>query len=591
MIMKPLTENTPAIHLECLYHVPHSNWAYLYDCNTCRLRFRTKKAEVDQVCLEWGDKYDWEATYTEQPMDKVATDFFYDYWETAVKPPFNRFSYGFRCHAGEETVWMVENGVYAERPEPGGGYYEQPYLHEIDRLNPPEWAKSAVFYQIMPDRFANGDTRNDPPEVSPWGDTPTRESFFGGDLQGIMDHLDYLCDLGITALYLTPLFTAPSNHKYDTVDYWQVDPHIGDLALLKALTAAAHERGIRVVLDAVFNHIGVDSPQFQHVIEHGESSPYADWFHIRRFPVLPGQDKPAYDTFGFFAHMPKLNTAHPATRDYLLDVARYWLSEVGIDGWRLDVSNEIDHAFWRAFRTMVKEINPEALIIGETWSDSMRWLQGDQFDSVMNYPLADRLLDYLMTEETDAYSFAAELHQLLMRYPQQANEVMFNLPASHDTPRLLTLLGEDKRKLKLAVAFLMTFTGMPCLFYGDEVGLTGGDDPDCRKCMVWEDDQQDRELLAWYKAMIRLRKEHPVLTTGHFRVLHANRQEKALVFERWNEQERMAVWFNPSSQPLTTSVALTGEWEQIYPGGGPAFSGDRISLQLSPFSCRIMKAR
>jgi len=581
-------QEAEGIHLECLYHVPHGNWAYLYDKDTFHLRVRTKKQDVEQVFALTGDKYDWENYHNEQEMIKAASDRFFDYWETSVKPENRRFSYGFRFHSGEQTVWLIETGVCTEQPEAPGGFFDRPYIHEIDLFKAPDWAKSAVFYQIMPDRFANGDTANDPEGISEWGETPTTDSFFGGDLQGIINQLDYLADLGINALYLTPIFEAPTNHKYDTTDYKKVDPHFGDLELLKKLVEKAHSKNIRVVLDAVFNHISANSPQFRDVIEHGEHSKYADWFHIHSFPVKVEEGSPNYDAFGFFAQMPKLNTANPETRDYLLDIAQYWLKEVGIDGWRLDVANEIDHTFWRDFRRLVKDINPEAYIIGEVWNNSLRWLEGDQFDSVMNYPLSDRLTEYLQNEDIDADTFAATIGNLLMRYPQQANEVLFNLLASHDTPRILTLLGGDKRKLKLATAFLFTFTGTPCIFYGDEIGLEGEADPDCRKCMIWEEDGQDRDLLAHYKLLIRLRKEHPALRTGRFRFLKAGGQERSFVYERRDADAHFTIWMNPSGEPTSLSLSLDGSWRDALSGEPVVPVDGSVRVHLDPLSFKIL---
>ncbi|WP_420329525.1 alpha-glycosidase [Paenibacillus graminis] len=578
------------IHREALHHVPHSNWAYLYDKDTFHLRVRTGKENVGQVFALTGDKYDWEHYHEEHRMRKIASDQFFDYWETAVKPENKRFSYAFRMQAEDETLWMTETGFYTEPPAPPDGFYERPYIHEVDLFTAPEWAKSAVFYQIMPDRFANGDAGNDPVNVAAWGDTPTAESFFGGDLQGIIDHLDYLARLGITAIYLTPIFEAPSNHKYDTTDYRKVDPDFGDVEVLKELVANAHAKGIRVVLDAVFNHISAQSPQFQSVIEHGEHSEYAGWFHIHNFPVKVTDGKPNYDAFGFFADMPKLNTVNPEARKYLLDTAGYWLKEVGIDGWRLDVANEIDHTFWRDFRKVVKDINPEAFIIGEVWSDSMRWLNGDQFDSVMNYPLASRLTEYLNNGDMDAGRFGEQLGNLLMRYPQQANEVLFNLLASHDTPRILTQLGGDPRKLKLAAAFLFTFTGTPCIFYGDEIGLEGEGDPDCRKCMIWEEERQNRELFECYQSLIRLRKAFPALQTGRFRILTANPQERAFVYERVDADAHFVISLNPSEQPATLPLPLEDHFQDALNGEKliPSEGEGQVLLDLAPYSYRIL---
>ncbi|WP_245237330.1 alpha-glycosidase [Paenibacillus ihuae] len=576
------------ISLECLHHAPHSNWAYQYNKDSFHLRVRTKKQNVDKVFVLTGDKYDWEAYHSEHEMNKVSSDRFFDYWQTTVQPEHRRFSYGFRFHSGEETIWMTENGIFAEEPEAPTGFYDRPYIHQIDLFQAPEWAKSAVFYQIMPDRFANGDPGTDPENISPWGDKPTEESFFGGDLQGIIDRLDYLEDLGITAIYLTPIFEAPTNHKYDTTDYKQVDPHFGDLELLKELVLNAHSKGIRIVLDAVFNHISANSPQFKDVIEHGEQSEYVNWFHINEFPVKVREGNPNYDTFGFFEQMPKLNTTNPDTREYLLNIAEYWLKEVGIDGWRLDVASEIDHAFWREFRRRVKAVNPEAFIIGEVWNDSLRWLQGDQFDSVMNYPLSDRLIEYLRSDEMDAETFASHISGLLIRYPQQANEVLFNLMASHDTPRILTQLGGDKRKLKLAIAFLLTFTGTPCIYYGDEIGLEGEGDPDCRKCMIWNQDGQDRDLFNCYKALIRLRKQHPALRTGEFRFLQAEPQERSFVYERKDSSTHLTIWMNASEQPVTLSLPLDGSWQDSLNNEPVVSAEDGTKLQLEPFSFKIL---
>lgn len=579
---------TTNIHLESLHHVPHSNWAYPYDKDTFHLRVRTKKQNVERVYALTGDKYDWETYNHEYEMRKIGTDRLFDYWQTTVKPDHRRFSYAFRFHTGEETVWMTENGIFTDEPEAPNGFYDWPYIHEIDIFQAPEWAKSAVFYQIMPERFANGDTSNDPDDVAPWGDKPTRDNFFGGDLQGIIDHLDYLEDLGITAVYLTPIFEAPTNHKYDTTDYMKVDPHFGNTELLKKLVDEAHSKGIRIVLDAVFNHIGSNSPQFKDVIEKGEHSKYADWFHINEFPVQLKEDKPNYDAFGFFAEMPKLNTANPETREYLLNIAEYWLKELGMDGWRLDVANEIDHRFWKEFRARIKAINPDAYIIGENWNDSLRWLHGDQFDSVMNYPLSDRLIEFLKSDDMDAQTFSEYISSLLMRYPQQANEVLFNLLASHDTARLLNQLGGDKRKLKLAVAFLLTFTGTPCIYYGDEIGLEGENDPDCRKCMIWEEDRQDRDLHQTYKQLIRLRKEYTVLRTGEFGFLLNNPQERPLIYERYNDENHCTVWMNPSAEPVALTQVLEGNWKDALTGEAAEADNGEIRLALEPFGFKIL---
>jgi glycosidase len=443
----------------------------------------------------------------------------------------------------------------------------------------------------MTERFANGDPGNDPEGTEPWGGQPKVDNFFGGDLQGVLDHLDDLVHLGVNAIYFTPLFRSPSNHKYDTVDYKQVDPHFGDNELLKKVVDTCHAKGIRVMLDAVFNHCSDQFPPFQDVLKNGEKSRYAEWFHVNDFPCEIRDGIPTYDTFGFFGNMPKFNTANPEVKAYLLDVAEYWIKEIKLDGWRLDVANEIDHHFWRDFRQVVKKANPDAYIVGEVWSDSLLWLIGDQFDSVMNYPFADKVLEFF-NGQMDGLTFANRIGALLMRYPQQTNEVVFNLLCSHDTPRLLTRVGGDTRRMKLTVAFLFTFMGTPCIFYGDEIGLTGDGDPDCRKCMEWDPDKQDRDLYEFYRSMIALRKKHPALRQGRFRFLQARHHDPSIVYERADDKMHFIIWMNNSDRPRTLSHPIvTTDWvdalteEPVKPEKGT------MHIELEPFGFRIIRRK
>lgn len=577
------------MQLECFYHGTRNNWAYAYDADTVHLRVRTKRGDVETIVAVTGDKYDWDRFYAEYPMEVFASDALFDYWQTEVRPAFKRFSYGFRLQAGTETLWMTETGVYGEMPHPPGGYYDLPYIHEADLFTVPEWAKAAIFYQIMPDRFANGDSSNDPEDKAPWGEAPDLYRSYGGDLQGVMDHLDYLLDLGVTAIYFTPVFTAPSSHKYDTVDYMQVDPHFGTNDQLKQLVKLCHEKGLRVILDAVFNHCSEQFPHFLDVQKRGDKSPYADWFHVREYPLEVRDGIPTYDTFGFYGHMPKFNTAHPEVKQYLLGVAEYWVREIGIDGWRLDVANEIDHSFWREFRQTVKRANPEAYLVGEVWSDSIMWLLGDQFDSVMNYPFANKVLEFFSPGSMDGQTFSASMGHLLMRYPKQTSEVIFNMLGSHDTPRVLTRVGEDKRRLKLCVVFLLTYIGTPCIFYGDEVGLKGGDDPECRPCMEWDPDRRDNELFDFYTMLIHLRTEHPALRRGYFRFLKADPDDRRILYERIDEERHFTIWMNNTEEETVLEHPMdTSDWRDALTGEDVRPEGGTMRLQLEPLGYRIL---
>ena len=381
---------------------------------------------------------------------------------------------------------------------------------------PPEWVKNAVFYQIFVDRFANGDQANDPPGVVPWGSTPTRDNHFGGDLQGILDHLPYLNDLGVTALYLTPIFKSRSNHKYDTCDYLTIDPSFGTIHLFRRLVDAAHSRGIRIILDAVYNHCGDGFWAFEDVKKNGASSKYASWFLIDHYPISP--DPPNYQTCGGVWYMPKLNTTNPELEEYLINTATYWIETCGIDGWRLDVPWKVSMDFWRLFRERIKQIKSDAYIVGEVWRDSRPWLQGDTLDGVMNYPLRNHILDYCVYDTMDAEDFNYEINLL---YQSQGPFASFqlNLLSSHDTPRLLTLCQENTARFNLAVTFLFTYIGTPMIYYGDEVGLYGSNDPDCRKCMPWDITKWKSELVKIYKNLVVTRHNHPALQHGDFQPL------------------------------------------------------------------------
>ncbi|KJD38409.1 cyclomaltodextrinase [Paenibacillus polymyxa] len=578
--------------LEAIYHHPKRNWAFGYDDETIILRLRTKKNDLTAVHVLTVDKYDWDRTRQLIPMSKFATDGRFDYYECTVKPTHRRLKYGFLLEDGEERIWMNENDFTTEEPQNADSLFQYPFLNPIDILKPPAWVKDAVFYQIFPERFANGDPSISPEGAEPWGGTPQKDNFFGGDLQGILDHLDHLSELGINAIYMTPVFKATTNHKYDTEDYMEVDPHFGDKKTLKRLVEACHDRGIRVLLDAVFNHSGRTFKPFVDVLEKGEASPYKDWFHVHSFPLEVNDGTPTYDTFGLEPMMPKLNTEHPEVKRYLLNVAKHWIEEIGIDGWRLDVADEVDHAFWREFRTTVKQANPDAYILGEMWNESSEWLQGDQFDATMNYPFTYAVNDFFVKKVTDAQSFAFAIGRQLARYPQQASEVAFNLLDSHDTPRLLTLCGGDKRLMRLAALFQFTYMGAPCIFYGDEIGLDGDADPGCRQCMEWDTDKQDHELFDFYRELIALRKAHPVLRDqGSITFLEAQPEGASLAYERRSDEEVLLVLFNRSDEHHTFELSIPEqEWQLVF-GESQWFVGAKgLHAELPPYEYTVLKA-
>ncbi len=580
---------------EAIYHKPINQYLYNYDNETVHIMLQAKAKDLKSVSLVYGDPYDFTGenwNYKLKEMYISGQTESLDYWKVEIKPEFRRLRYGFYCESFDgEISYFTERGHYSEAPKAIGYYFCLPYLHEVDTFSAPNWVKDTVWYQIFPERFANGDPSINPEGTLPWGEhDPTPTNYFGGDFQGIIDHLDYLSDLGINGIYFTPIFKAGSNHKYDTIDYFEIDPQFGDKEKLKELVTACHERGIRVMLDAVFNHSGFYFEQFQDVLEKGEASQYKDWFHIYDFPVKPGE-KPNYDTFGFVANMPKLNTANPEVKEYLLKVARYWIEEFDIDGWRLDVANEVDHAFWREFRHEVKQIKPDVYILGEIWHDSMRWLQGDQFDAVMNYPFTDSVIDFFGNHSIDVKQFKNRLTEIMHMYPENVQNYLFNLLDSHDTPRVLTLANQNKDRVRLMYLFLLTFIGSPCIYYGDEIGMDGGGDPGCRACMEWDPDKQDLDLRQFIQNLIQLRKETPAFgAEGRFEFLHIFEESNSIVYQKQTGNEKLIFVINNSDQEqIITVPELAGQATQPIFADQAAELDEHGQVQLSNYGFQCYK--
>jgi neopullulanase len=458
-------------------------------------------------------------------------------------------------------------------------------------IQTPDWVKHAVFYQIFPDRFAASPRTKHPRGIQfkPWGTPPEEQGFQGGDLRGIVDKLDYLEELGINALYLNPVFSSASNHRYHTYDYMQVDPLLGGNEALRELLDEAHARDMHVILDGVFNHTGRGFWAFHHILECGGNSPYLDWFIVQDWPLHPypnnSDEKPNYAAWWDLPALPKFNIENPGVRDHLLAVARHWI-EFGADGWRLDVPEEIeDVAFWQAFRNEVKTANPEAYITGEIWHAAPEWLQGDRFDAVMNYIFSRIALGFFAAETLrDEYEpggfklmaltaaeFLHRIEEMLGTYAWEVNLTQLNLMDSHDTARTLWTVGGDESALRLSVLFQMTMPGAPSIYYGDEIGMTGGDDPGCRGAFPWHDqDQWNLDLLAFHRKAIAMRHAYPVLRTGGFHSLLAT--SGICAYGRALGDDKAVVVFNTNNSPIRVNVpvaefvedqtAFTGIWNE-----------------------------
>ncbi|HAS74265.1 MAG TPA: alpha-glycosidase, partial [Clostridiales bacterium UBA8960] len=494
----------------------------------------------------------------------------------------------------------VDRKVHPEIVKSLNDYFNFPYINKEDLYDAPTWVKDTVWYQIFPERFSNGDKSLDKQDVLPWGSEKevTNEMHFGGDLQGVIDRLDYISDLGATGIYFTPIFESPTTHKYDTIDYYKIDPEFGTNETFKRLVDEAHKRGIRVMLDAVFNHCGFKHPYFQDVVAKGFESDYAQCFHLLREPVInfplnvkgfpaPPKHMAAgslnYETFAFTPNMPKWRTSNPLAEKYLLDVATYWITEYDIDGWRLDVSNEVSHAFWRKFKQVVKAVKPDLFVLGENWDDSNPWLKGDQFDSVMNYeftyPVWHLLSREAMYADYGVKAFKDNISRLLVTYPKQVAVNMFNLLDSHDTSRLLTMLDHDDRLVKIAFLIQMSFGGSPSVYYGSEVGLFGVHDGN-RQCMVWDDLKQNLDLRAHVKRMIALRKAHDVMKAIDLVWLNTDAYPDLLGYQKGVGRHAVTFLVNLASDSQLVDLA------QICPGANWDLYEDQA---LSPLSQSVIE--
>lgn len=487
---------------QALEHIVDSSYCFPVSPKEIVLRLRTAKDDLVRAQVIYESKYVIGRRQKVAEMNKAYTTDLYDFYEVKLTLSDTRIGYVFYINDGENKYYFSEDGA-TETYNFELGYYnffQYPYINQADIMDFVPWMENACFYQIFVDRFHMGDTSKDTSYINcQWLEVPTPKSFAGGDIKGIIEKLSYIKELGCNAIYLTPIFESISNHKYDIANYYQVDRQFGTNEDLRELINKAHEMGIKIVLDAVFNHCSDRMEQFQDVLKRGRKSKFFDWFVIKGDAVSNKRDN--YETFASCAYMPKLNTSNPEVQRYLLDVATYYIREYDIDGWRLDVSDEISHYFWRLFRTEVKAAKKDAIIIGENWHDAYSNLRGDQYDSIMNYSFTKACLDYFAREEKDATQFAYKLNAILMRNMDTVNHMMLNLLDSHDTHRFFKEVDEDRFKMKAALCLLYLFPGAPCIFYGTEILIWGGYDPDCRRCMDWDKAKFDGEYKDIYELL------------------------------------------------------------------------------------------
>ena len=530
-----------------IFHDMDKRFCYAIDKDLFVIRVQVKKDDMKEVILHYEDKYipmERKDTRMTLPMKKVATSQFHDYYEAQLQMHLIclRYFFEFTDMQGEKVYYgnyEFDKECITNRDR----MFDCPQnLREEEMFEVPQWAANKVVYQIFPSRFA----ATQPVDKELWYKAPiTPMDDLHGNLRGIIEHLDYIKDLGIDVVYLTPIFKSNSCHKYDTIDYYQVDPSFGTTEDLKELVQKSHERGMKVVLDAVYNHSGREFFAFQDILEKGEKSKYLDWYFIDELPPSGEWGEiPNFKCFGYYGGMPKLNLKNPEVEKYITDVACYWIKECDIDGWRLDVGDEISHFFWKNFRKAIKAVKKDMLIIGEIWHYAGDFLEGDEWDTVMNYPFYLNLIDLLADEKINVSQFVQNLGYLKGRLNKKCYPLMWNLIDSHDTARFLHLCHDNKKKQHLAAAFQLLMPGMPMVYYGDEYAMPGANDPDCRRGMYWDEEYQDKEMYNWYKKLMQIRKAHACIVEGEMIETITNDDDDTIVMIRKNGEETIAMLFN-----------------------------------------------
>lgn len=573
-----------------VFHRADSGLCYVGDDGRLTVFLRASRGDLAEVQLVYDDRYDAKPKRPWQrlKMEKRHSDGLYDYFGAVFQCPYTRIGYFFLLTAvSGETVYFYQDGFSDQYSWGRQRLFQLPYLHREDTPHVPQWLKESVAYQIFPDSFAQGkECMEIRPEERVTESGLTVSSRLGGTLRGVIENLPYLQDLGVNLLYLNPIFTALSYHKYDIVDYYHIDPCLGTDGDFRELVDQCHSRGLRVMLDLVFNHLSQKHPLFEDVLEKGEASPYADWFCIHRFPAKD-ESGHHYESFAFLEEMPKIHTDQPQAAAYLLDIGRYWLREYGVDGYRLDVANEVSHTFWRRFRREMEAVRPDVAIIGEVWHEAHSFIGRDQFHAVMNYPLLYAVWGFFGQDALQVQEFSETIGRLALLYPRDNVAAMMNFLDNHDIHRFFSICGHQRFRLKLAAAFLLSYVGMPLLFYGDEVGLDGGSELEARQAMKWRLNEEDEELLAWFRKLIRVRRAHAALAAGDFRTAAFDSLSSTAAFWRETEEERVlclfhngegfAAYFLPDGFACTD--LLTG---QTFAAGA--------EIPLEPYGTRLLAA-
>lgn len=551
-------------------HIPMSRYAFAWSESCFMIRLRAGKGDLDRCTLFYGDRACTSSPvrFASVEMEKRYEDELYDFYEIMLADCPRRICYYFLLEKGSEKIYYYADSFHQGMPdiitedgfviEGRSEYYQYPYILRSEVVKLPEWYTDAIVYNIFPDSFADGRRSLSGREQTLTSeDGMVSRSRLGGTIRGITENLDYICNLGFNCLYLNPIFCAGEYHKYDIVDYYHIDPCMGTDEDFLKLTEAVHERGMHIIIDGVFNHCSWYFPQFEDVVQKGETSAYKDWFYELTYPVVRPEtedEKPGYACFAYERKMPKLNTANSEVQDYFAKVGRYWIEKFHVDGWRLDVANEVDKNFWRKFRSAVQEANPEAVLIGEVWEDAEVWLKGDMFDSVMNYDFRKHCRDFFALRQTTADEFGWSMTDMFLRYPAQVSCGQLNLLDSHDVARFYSLCGEDYNRWQAAFLYLCMAPGVPSVFYGDEKRVAGIREAEYRRGMPWT--QSCAAEMEFVQSVIAVRKEW-IEAYDDYRILCADKETNLLVFERTG-RHRVRVLIHMGTDAVDVEEYLAG---------------------------------
>ena len=531
-------------------HQSDSSYCFSINENTVVVRLAVaKRLSLSSVDVLYNDSSLYYKSQYREHMHIAHEDETFFYYETRMKVKIPRFFYIFHISGEGSEVFYSESGL-----TPSYNFnlaFLSAFSYNGENCNdyglaPKSW-QGRLVYQVFPERFAcRGNPKEKPYVNRAWDSEKLKlnhQAFLGGDLWGLVDKLDYLHSLGVGVLYMTPVHPSPSNHKYDVLDYFDIDPNFGGKEAFMHLINKAHELGMKVMMDLVFNHMSSSHPFFLDVIEKGRASKYFDWFFI-------DGDKPTksplnYRCFSFVSSMPKLNTNNPEVRDYLISVGKYWIEEFGVDGYRLDVADAVSHDFWIRFKIALKDIHPDVLLIGENWHNSESFVGPDQLDGVMNYPFLGAVSCYLL-QIKNAYETRLLLDGLLMRYKDSNNHMMLNILSSHDVQRFMNLVRCDKNLVLMGFAMLMFYPGFPMVYYGEELFMEGGADPDNRRGMAWERVGGDDFYIKRFAEIMRLRK-HESLKKGEICLKNIG---DMLEIRRYTDGETLVLYLNRTDNPI-----------------------------------------